>query len=423
MNSLISIQSSSLKGVIQIPPSKSQTMRSLVFGLLAKGKSVIYNYLEAPDTHAIIQACRYFGASVEVYSDRIEIDGNLKTAENVIHAGNSGQILRFIGAISALTPGYTILTGDSSICSLRLVTPLLEGLRQLGAFAESSRGNGYAPIIIKGPLKGGKAVIQGEDSQPVSGLLIASAFSPYSTELFINNPGESPWVDLTLSWFDRLGIQYDQDGFNAYYLKGNAYVSGFHYRIPGDWSSAAYPLAAAIVTESPLTIQGVDFEDRQGDKEFILLLKEMGAHLSIDSTNQSVTYHPGGRLRGQKVDINRFNDAITLLAVIACFAEGKTEIFNGKITRYKECDRIHAIATELRKMGARIEEREDGLIIESSSLKGACLDTYSDHRMALSLVVAGLAASGTTQIKDSKIMQKTFPDFINQLQKVGAQIE
>ncbi|HEX2579152.1 MAG TPA: 3-phosphoshikimate 1-carboxyvinyltransferase [Rhabdochlamydiaceae bacterium] len=412
------IRASKLRGVHRIPPSKSQTMRALIFAALAKGCSRIHNTLHSPDTDAMIHACRLMGAKIKVIGESLEIEGDLMSARDVINAGNSGLVLRFIGAVSALSPHYSVITGDDSIRTRRPVKPLLDGLSQLGAFAVSALGNDHAPIIIKGPLKGGTAHVDGEDSQPVSGLLIASAFADCKTELFVKNPGEKPFVAMTLNWFERLGIPYENDNYERYRIRGGAELDGFDYRVPGDWSSAAYPIAAALITGSELTIEGVDFSDAQGDKELVGLLQEMGAKIQI--TGDQLTVLPGSQLKGQKIDIGRFIDAITLLPVIGCFAEGKTEITGGAISRLKECDRIKSIVSELKKMGAKIVETEDGLIVEQSELRGAATESYADHRMAMSLTVAGLGATGETVVTGIERVAKSFPGFFDELRKLGA---
>jgi 3-phosphoshikimate 1-carboxyvinyltransferase len=249
---------------------------------------------------------------------------------------------------------------------------------------------------------------------------MAAAFAPSKTELIVDNPGEKPFVDLTLSWFDRLGIPYENHQHERYLITGNAEIEGFDYTVPADWSSAAYPIAAALITQSELTIEGVDFTDAQGDKELIALLETMGARFRIE--DQRLTVLPS-RLQGQKIDVGRFIDAITLLPVIGCFAEGKTEITGASIARTKECDRIQSIVAELKKMGAKIEETEDGLIVEQSELHGSLTQNYADHRMAMSLTVAGLAARGETVVSGIETVAKSFPRFFDQLREVGAQIE
>jgi 3-phosphoshikimate 1-carboxyvinyltransferase len=398
-------------------------MRALVFALLAQGKSVIFNPLRSSDVTHMIKACRLLGATVTDFADRIEVVGNLRPADDVIDAGNSGQILRFLGAVSALTSEYTILTGDASIRHLRPVQPLLDGLKQLGAFAVSSRGDGHAPIVIKGPLKGGIALISGEDSQPVSGLLIASAFASHPTQLFVTDPGEKPWISLTLSWFDLLGIPYTNDNFTTYTLPGSAAITGFTTTIPSDLSSAAYPIAAALVTQSELLLTDIDLDATQGDLEVIFQLQKMGAKITLDKSAKTLYVHPGACLKGAKIDVNNFIDAVTLFSVIGCFAEGTTEISGAKIARHKESDRIASIVTELRKMGAKIEEKEDGVIVEQGKLHGAHLKSYADHRMALSLTVATLGAVGASTLEDTACVSKSYATFFDHLKSLGARIE
>lgn len=395
---------------ISVPPSKSHTLRAILFGSLAFGTTIIRNYLPSPDTEAMIRACRALGAVIEVFPDHLVIQGQgIQPAGDVIDADNSGQVLRFVGAVASLLPTYTVITGDASIRQRRPVKPLLEGLQQWGAMAVSMKDNDHAPIIVKGPLKGGTALIEGADSQPVSGLLIAAAFARAKTELFVTNPGEKPWVGLTLSWFDRLGIAYKQDAFEKYVLEGGSRIEGFDYTVPGDWSSAAYPIAAALVTDAEVTVTNVDFNDAQGDKELIAALEKMGA--KITRVEKGVIIHAGSELKGTKIDVNAFIDAVPILAVLGCFAEGQTEIVGGAIARKKESDRIAAIVAELRKMGARIEEREDGFIVEHSQLKGTYVQSYADHRMAMSLAVAALGAQGETYIQGTECVQKSYPGF------------
>lgn len=422
-NSLVStrISPSTLKGDIIIPPSKSQTMRALVFALLTPHLSIIHNPLSSPDIAAMVEAMRLLGARVDCYPNGMEVRGGMKPAEDVIHCGNSGLVLRLIGALAALVPTYTVLTGDSSIRHRRPALPLIEGINQLGGFATSTKDDGHAPIVVRGVLKGGVASIAGEDSQPVSGLLIAASVVQGSTEIFVQNPGEKPWVNLTLNWLDWFKIPYENNNFEHYRLKGGAQIPGFEYTVPGDWSSALYPIAAALMTGSEITLHGIDFADAQGDKEVVTLLKEMGAHITMQG--RTLTVHRGGELKGTRIDIGKFIDAITLLPVLACKASGKTEIFNGAIARCKESDRIHAIVTQLQKMGAKIVETKDGMIVEPSELHGAQVTCFEDHRMGLALSVAACAAQGSTEIVGTHVVGKSFPNYFESMRQLGVQIE
>ncbi len=420
--SSIQIGPSKLQGEIVIPPSKSHTLRALLFALMAKGKSRISRYLHSPDTTAMVEALCSLGAKVEAAKEELiveGVDGKLSAAEDVIQCGNSGQVLRFIGALASLSPSYTVLTGDRSIRHNRPIQPLLDALGKLGAMAVSSRLDGRAPIIIRGPIQGGKTSLRGEDSQPVSALLITGAFVPI--EIDVIEPGEKPWIGLTLHWLDKFHIPYENHQFKRYKTKGGALLSAFDYSVPGDFSSAAFPIAAALLTGSELKLNCLDREDVQGDKAILPLLEKMGAKFEIGP--QSITVKKTSGLKGTRIDVNDFIDALPILAVIGCFAEGKTEIVNGAIARTKESDRIGSIATELKKMGAKIEERADGLTIHSSPLRGASLNAHQDHRIAMALTVAALAATGETTLHGIEAAKKSYPTFFEDFRFLGAQME
>lgn len=415
-----------VQGEITIPASKSHTLRAILFGAMAKGKSRIDAYLPSNDAKAMIEACRLFGATLDVTANTIEIQGiggKIESTEDVINAGNSGIVLRFCACVGALAKHPVVITGDHSIRHLRPMKPLLDGLSQLGVNAASMRGDNYAPVIIQGPIKPGKTVVLGVDSQPVSALLIASAFASGPVEIEVESPGEKPWIDLTLNWFDMLGIPYENHAYERYRLQGNQQIEGFHYRVPGDLSSAAFPVAAALVTNSELTLHNIDMRDSQGDKELIRVFQQMGGRIEIDESAKIVRVKKGGQLKGIKVDINRFIDGITILAVVACFAEGETEIVNAAVAKQKECNRIRCIAEELRKMGADITETEEGLLIRKSPLKGADVYSHCDHRMAMSLAVAALGADGETAISSVECVAKTFPTFPRDFRALGASLE
>ncbi len=419
------VNKSSISGAITVPTSKSQTLRAILFASLGLGKSHIHNHLQSPDIDAMIQACRLFGVKIEVTDGHLTVNGlagSIHCTENVIDAGNSGIVLRFCGAVGSLSSHPVVVTGDASVRHRRVIQPLLDGLNQLGVRAESMRGDGGAPIIVKGPLQSGCAVISGEDSQPVSGILIASAFAPGPVTLNVKNPGEKPWVAMTLSWFDRLGIDYQHHNFERYQMAGKSSYEGFEYHVPGDLSSAAFPIAAALITQSELTLYNVDLQEMQGDKELISIFQQMGAGIEWDFVRKTLSIQPKAKLRGVSVDINNCVDAVTILAAVACFAEGTTHIQNAAIARNKECNRLQGITEELRKMGAHIHETADGLVVQGSKLRGSEVHSYHDHRMAMSLAVAGLGAEGKTKITSTECVSKTFPSFIQDFNAIGASI-
>lgn len=416
------IKRSSLNGSIKVPSSKSHTMRALVFAALAEGRSLIYNVLIAPDTTFMLKACEMLGATSRIKGDVVEIDGvngDIPSVEDIIYAGNSGLILRFMTAIAGLCPNYTVITGDHSIRHQRPMKILIEALSQLGVEVISAREDGMAPLIIRGNWKGGRATLTGEDSQYVSSLLIAGAFAKNPTELIVHNPGEKPFVEMTLSWLRRFNIKYTNENYERYTINGHNRIKGFEYHIPGDWSSAAFPIAAALVTQSELVIENVDVNDVQGDKEIIQILKQMGAQIEI---KENFLVVKPSRLKGQTIDVNPFIDAVTILAVLGCFAEGETRLINAAVARQKECDRLKCISLELKKMGADIIESNDSLIIRQSPLHGANVNSHHDHRMAMSLSIAALNANGETVVENTECIAKTFPDFSTMLNSVGANV-
>jgi len=420
------VKKSTLHGELIVPSSKSQTLRAILFAALAEGKSYIHNYLNSPDTDAMINAFRLFGAKIHVFPSYLEIDGihgNITQCEDVIQAGNSGIVLRFCSAIGALSPYPVVITGDHSIRHQRPMQPLIEGLSQLAVSIKTMRGDNFAPLIIEGPIQTGKITLSGEDSQHVSALLIASAFAKGPIEINVHNPGEKPWIAMTLEWFDRLGISYQNNAFEWYRVEGNSRYQGFDYVVPGDFSSAAFPIAAALITQSELLLKNLDMHDSQGDKKLIEIFQNMGAEIIVNDKNKTLHVKKGSVLTGITIDINECIDAVTILAVVGCFAAGETRIQNATIAKQKECDRLKSITNELKKMSAHIEETSDGLFIKQSELHGAQLHSYHDHRMAMSLTVAGLAAYGETTITPVKCISKTFSTFFRDFKEIGADIQ
>jgi 3-phosphoshikimate 1-carboxyvinyltransferase len=418
----LKVEKSELAGTTVVPTSKSHTMRALLFASLAGGKSEINGILRSPDTDRMIYAAAAMGAKIKRENTDITIEGVAgfpKFQGDIIDAGNSGQVLRFCAALAALSPNYTIFTGDRSIRTQRPMQPLLDGLAGLGVFAVSAPGNGYAPIIVKGGITNYKTELDGEDSQPVSALLILAAVVANKTvEITVKNPGELPWVELTLYWLKKLGVEYTNRDYINFTVTGRR-IQGFNYTVPGDFSSAAFPIAAALVTGSEIAVENLDMNDPQGDKDALDIFSQMGAVFSHRA--DGVTVHKTAGLRGADVNINRCIDFLPMLAVTAAFATTPTRIRGAAIARKKESDRISAIAQELSKMGGVLEEHEDGLTVYPSKLHGASVYSHKDHRIAMSLAVAGLAA-GATEITDTACIDKSFPDFTEIMSSLGANL-
>lgn len=415
------VRKSALKGSIEIPASKSQTIRAVVIASLAQGQSRIMNPLDSGDTHSAVVACRALGAEIETGEDWVVrgFGGNPKLHESKIDVGNSGTSLRLTTSVAALQEEEVIFDGDASLRS-RPLQPLLDALNNLGARAYSLENNGCCPISVKGRMRGGKTEVSGVTSQYLSSLLISTPLLEEDTEIRVIDLHEKPYVEMTLTWLDEQQINYEREGWEIFRVRGRQSYHQFDKRVPGDFSSATFPLCAAVITPSHLMLKGLDMHDTQGDKEVITMLKKMGAGIQIKREGILVD---SSELMGCELDLNNTPDALPALAVVGCYAKGETILKNVAQARIKETDRIKVMATELSKMGAEIEEMKDGLIIQQSELKGTRVSGYHDHRVVMALSLAGMMAQGETEIDTAESVDITFPGYLEKMCRLGARME
>lgn len=421
---ILQIQPSKVSGHVAVPGSKSHTIRAIAGALLAEGKSVVRAPLLSFDTASTLEAAIGLGATVEKFSDRWEITGcggKLAVPGQALDMGNSGTGLRMLTAAAALAEGQVSFTGDESLCS-RGMKPLLEALRQLGVRADAAPGD-HAPLSVKGPLQGGKTQIEALCSQYLSALLFAApCIKSGSLEIEVTQLSEEPYVEITLNWLRKLGAEFTySEDLMHYNIPGGQTLKAFDSFIPADFSTAAFPLGAAIAagSERGVTIQNLDFNDAQGDKAVFKMLETLGARLQYNP-DSSVTVYPG-KLRSGELNLGQTPDALPLLAAVAAVNEGTViTLGNAAQARNKETDRIACMTSELRKMGAVIEEKPDAMIITGTRLHGAVVESFKDHRLAMALAVAALAAEGTTEILDAESCAVTYPDFIKDFQNLGA---
>jgi 3-phosphoshikimate 1-carboxyvinyltransferase len=418
---IASVERSTISGEVYVPPSKSYTHRAILITALGPGGRVILPLISA-DTCATISASEAFGAHVTLNGD-IDIDGvsgRPHTPEDVINVLNSGTTLRFCSAVAALTDG-AVLTGDASIRT-RPNGPLLSALNDLGVQAFSIRNNNKAPLVIRGRMRGGTAHLSGGvSSQFLSALLIASPLAKGDTRIIIEGELKSrPYAEITLDMLSDAGVQVNADR-QEFVIPGNQTYNLRSYTIPGDFSSASYPLAAAAVTGSDVTVRGI-FHSRQGDSAIIEILRRMGAEISWDRERGDLKIK-GGELRGVDVDASLTPDLVPTIAVLGAVARGKTVVYNAEHVRHKETDRLHAMAVELTKMGADIKERPDGLEIMGSGgkLHGALVHGYHDHRIVMALTVAGFVA-GDTRIDTAESVDVSYPGFFQEMMRLGADV-
>ena len=416
---ILKVRKSKASGRIMIPGSKSHTIRALFLGALAQGKSEIRRPLISSDALSAVEACRALGAKIDHFEDRYVIEGfgaNPKTPSDVVNVGNSGTTLRFGVMTAALGEGYSVFTGDSQIRK-RPLAPLLSAIRNLGGQAFSTRDNGMAPVVIKGRLKGGSTDIDSVTSQYLSSILINAPVIESDTEVNVTRLNERPYVDMTMWWLDKQGIKYENHDYKTFYIKGAQSYNPFNVTIPGDFSSACFFAVLAAISGEEFILDNLDMTDPQGDKEVFTILEDMGAKVR---TQEGSIIIKGDKLIGREIDMNAIPDALPIMAVAGCFAEGETRLVNVPQARLKETDRIHVMCEQLTAMGADIEELEDGLVIRRSHLKGCKVDGCHDHRVVMALAVAGLNADGETIIDTAEAINVTFPDFVGLMSKSGA---
>ena len=416
---MITLTPAKPSGTITVPASKSQTIRALLIACFSREKSIIRHPLLSHDTEACLAAVRQIGASCSVAEDgseiRVDASGIVLPDKLTIDAQNSGTTEYLLVPMAASLGIPVTITGDAQLRS-RPVGPLAAALRDLGAEAEAT--DGKPPLYLKGPLKGGKTVIECRTSQYLSGLLLGSAMAEGDTEIECSLLYEKPYVSLTLGWLRRQGIEFTiTDDYMVSRVKGKQKYHGFDEFINGDWSSASFFLAMAALGGGPVTVRGLDRDDPQGDKAILDVLSAMGAEHSWDGN--AVTVWRRGELKSGTFDLNAIPDTLPVLAVTAACADGTTILGNVPQARIKETDRIACMHEELERLGVRCEETEDSLIIHGTGkVRGGEVKGHGDHRIIMALATLSAFASSAITIDDEKPAAITFPSFFELLESI-----
>jgi 3-phosphoshikimate 1-carboxyvinyltransferase len=400
---------------ISVPGSKSLTQRALIAAALASGESRLIGPLESEDTQYSSKALAQMGVVID-RSEGWRITGNggvIHPSDEPIYLGNNGTATRFLTSVASLGNSLFIIDGDERMYE-RPVSPLMAALKGWGVDIISTRGTGCPPLKINARgIDGGTTVLpEGKSSQYLSSLLLVAPYANHSSVLHVEGEVLSkPYVAMTLAVMSDFGIEVEASSdFSLFSIPQGCYQAR-EYEIEGDASNASYFWAAAAVTGGRVTVENVPVPSLQGDTMLVPLLGRMGCEV-IRSGN-GLTLHGRKRLEGITVDMGDMPDVVPTLAVVAVFAHGTTVINNIAHLRIKECDRLSAVVKELSRLGANIEEYEDKMIIHGeggANLKGAEIETYKDHRMAMSLAVAGLRVPGV-KIKGERCVAKSFPDF------------
>ena len=427
---LLDVERSTLRGSAPMPGSKSHTVRAVVLGTLAEGVSVIHRPLDSLDTRAAVEACRCFGARIDTSHPslwRVEgVAGQPQTPDTVVDVANSGTTLYVVMATAALCrEGCTVLTGDEQI-RRRPADRLLNALRDLGAQAFSTRGNGMCPLVVGGPMRGGTAGIEAITSQWVTAILLNAPLAEGDTDLRVKGLNEAPYVRMTLDWLDRLGVAYDcEDDFSRFHIPGGQSYKAFDAPVAADFSSATFFLVAGAALDAEVELTGLDMTDSQGDKAVEDYLRAMGAEITIDSDARTIRLAQA-TLHGTELDLNATPDALPAMAVAGALASGTTRLVNVPQARVKETDRIAVMARELTKMGVAVEELEDGLVVHGvgDGLRASTeLEGHGDHRVVMALSLAAMAACEPSRIDTAEAVAVTFPDYVSLMRQLGAKME
>jgi 3-phosphoshikimate 1-carboxyvinyltransferase len=418
---------SSLQGVLTAPASKSYTQRMLIAAALSEGLGKVIDPLLSEDTQATFRAITALG--VQVHQDKnhwtIQGTGKLRAADNLIDVGESGATLRFMIPIAALALGQSSFLLSSSL-ERRPIEPLLSSLKMLNVEAYPKQiGNRWVIVVEGKGLAGGKTSLPGDvSSQFVSGLMFACPMAEGDTEIRITTQLESiDYVKMTQEVLAQhhIKMQISED-YRHILIPGGQSFRQIDGKVPGDFSSAAFLLAAAAITNSNVKVDNLNYQSMQGDKAILSVLKQMGVNLKVNEHCVEVQ-GVGGLLKSVDIDAKDIPDLVPICAVLACYADGQSKIFNVQRLRFKESDRLAAVYGELTKMGALISMDESSLTIKGPcKLYGTTIDPHNDHRIAMSCTVAALRAEGETIVENVECIRKSYPSFYTDLSSIGAEI-
>ena len=406
---------------MSIPGSKSYTQRALIIASLAEGRSFLRNSLISEDTKYLMGALRSLGADIRVAHKYIIVtgtDGNIKNPGKKLYLGNNGTALRFLTTVVSLGTGKFTLDGSDRLRE-RPIQPLLDALNILGVDCQGMDKSGYPPVMVQGTgITGGKVTFTNtESSQYISSILITASYAGRDVEIELRGTTSSmPYIDMTEGVMNHFGVEVTKSGKNKYTVKAHQKYTGKKYLIESDVSSASYFFLAAALCEGRVRVLNVNPNTLQGDIGFLEIVGKLGCHVVRGTDWVEVT---GKKLNGgdYRFDMSDMPDMVPTLAVLSAFRAGQTVIDNIFHLRLKESNRIEALVNELNRTGIDAKELKNGLVITGGTPHGAEIETYDDHRIAMSFAMAGLVTEGI-KIKNQKCVNKSFPEFWNVLDQL-----
>jgi len=416
-----------LNGEVCAPPSKSYTQRMLIAAALSSGEGKVSNPLLSEDTEATLRAITAFGAETKFEEHCWNIKGStpLQNAKAPIDCGESGATLRFMIPIAALAPDPSTLVFKGNL-ERRPIEPLLKSLNDLGANARCKKLGGKDAVFVEGGgILGGQTSIAGNiSSQFISGLMFACPMAKVDTEIVLTTPLESvDYIKMTADVLDKHDVRIEiHDDFKRIVIPAYQTYKPCDCRVPGDFSSAAFLLAAAAITNSKVQVNDLVNKSVQGDKAILGILKQMGVAGKVCDNSVEID-GTGSHLEPLNINAKNIPDLVPVCAALACYAKGASKIDGAQRLRLKESDRLSSLYLELRKMGAQIGVDASSLSINGPcALHGAVIDPHNDHRIAMACAVAALGAERQTTIRNAECVRKSYPQFFTHLKQIGAEI-
>ena len=409
-----SVEPSFVKGEIKAPPSKSMTQRAIAAALLADGQSLLLNPSYCDDSLAAMSIAVSLGARVEPQVDKMKITGSGELKEKKLNCGESGLAIRLFSPIAALFDEEITMTGAGSL-KKRPMQMIEDALNQLGVKCSST--DGFLPLTIKGPLKGGYCEIDGSvSSQLLSGLLMSLPLAEDKSVIKVNNLKSKPYIDMTLGVLRDFGIMITNERFEFFRVPGQQKYLPVNYEVESDWSGGSFLLVAGAIN-GDLKVRGLRTDSFQSDMAILKALERAGATMKISEGKVEISKSD---MEAFEFDATESPDLFPPLVALASYCKGITKLKGASRLVHKESDRASALSEEFGKMNIKIEINDDYLIITGGKVKGARINSHDDHRIAMAAAVAALGASDTVHIKDSHCIAKSYPGFFDDLRKVGA---
>jgi len=409
-----SVEPSFVSGQVKAPPSKSMTQRAIAAAMLADGRSQINNPSYCDDSLAAMSIAVSLGARVDPEPEKMTITGAGEVKERKLNCGESGLAIRMFSPVAALFDEEITMTGAGSLKN-RPMGMIGDALNQLGARCTST--DGFLPLTIRGPLKGGNCEIDGSvSSQLLTGLLMSLPLAEDDSGIKVNNLRSRPYIDMTISILKDFGISISNENYKHFTVKGQQkYVPGT-YTVESDWSGGSFLLVAGAINGN-LKVSGLRTDSYQSDMAILKALQQAGAAMKISDGIIEVTK---SKLTAFELDATESPDLFPPLVALASYCSGVSKIKGTSRLQYKESNRAETLSEEFGKMNVKVEQKDDYLFVTGGTVSGARVNSYGDHRIAMAVAVAALGATGTVFIRDSHCVGKSYPGFFNDLRNLGA---